>query len=450
MTPPLGGGGPESGRPTRDGGGRSRAEYNGAVRLLDRFSGFSRNARLLLATSFCVGLSMAVTMLYLNFYLQSLGLTQQFIGMANAVPQAILVIVGLPAGRLIDRYGPRLGLLAGMAAAGLGALGVALSSSPGMLLAFAGLQGVGAAFGFISGAPFLMANSGERERVALFSAYAAVQTGTAFLGSLAGGRLPGLFGLLLDTPAESVAPLRATMLAAALLWALAAVPIALTRRSPHSGEHDGHAGAAVTESRRAGFISRPELVMRLLLPIFLISLGAGQTIPFLNLYISGKFGIGFGSIGLFFALGALGTTVATLAQPVLAARFGKIQSVLIVQIASIPFLVILGFVPVFWLVALSFIVRNALMNMGNPVFQAFAQEQIPAGERATYSSLSAIFWSLGWAGGSVFSGWWRAQVGFELGFATLFGSMTFFYLVAIGLTYLFFVQRPLPGRATPP
>lgn len=422
--------------------------YNGAVRLLARFSGFSRNARLLLATSFCVGLSMAVTMLYLNFYLQSLGLTQQFIGMANAMPQAILVIVGLPAGRLIDQYGPRSGLLAGMAAAGLGALGVALSSSPGLLLAFAGLQGVGAAFGFISGAPFLMANSAERERVALFSAYAAVQTGTAFLGSLAGGRLPDLFGRLLGASAETMLPLRATMLAAAFLWIVAAAPMLMTRQVRQTGPgHGGAEAAAEGSRRRAGIVSRPELVWRLLLPAFLISLGAGQTIPFLNLYISGKFGIGFESIGLFFALGALGTTLATLAQPVLAARFGKIQSVLIVQIASIPFLVILGFVPIFWLVAFSFVVRNALMNMGNPVFQAFAQEQIPAGERATYSSLAAISWSLGWAGGSVFSGWWRAQVGFEVGFATLFGSMTLFYLAAIGLTYLFFVRRPLPGNA---
>jgi predicted MFS family arabinose efflux permease len=194
-------------------------------------------------------------------------------------------------------------------------------------------------------------------------------------------------------------------------------------------------------------VSRPDVVVRLLLPAFLISLGAGQTIPFLNLFISNKFGVDFASVGAFFAFGALGTMLATLAQPLLAAKYGKIQSVLLVQIGSIPFLLILGFAPFFWLVAVSFVVRNALMNMGNPVYQAFAQEQIPSGEQATYSSLASIAWSLGWASGSTFSGWWRGRVGFQAGFDNAFALMTVLYVLAIGLMYVFFVRGPAPDRA---
>lgn len=411
--------------------------------FMQEFRGFTRNARLLLMTAFFVGLSMAVGGLFLNFYLQSLGLSQQFIGLANALPSFVLVAVGLPAGRLIDRHGPRWGLLVGTASAAAAALGFALTGVPAALLAFTVIQGVGAAFGFISIAPFQMANSTERERVALFSAQAALITGTAFLGNLVGSRLPAVFGGWLGMPAETLLPLRLTMLIVAALWALAALPIALTGPSapglpgalPAGPQPDGTGKAP-----RRRLLFNPGTVGRLLLPAFLISLGAGQTMPFLNIYVSGKFGVDFRSLGVFFAIGAFGTTLATLAQPRLAARVGKVESVLIVQAASIPFLLILGFVPVFWLVAISFVVRTALMNMGNPVYQAFAQEQIPPGERATYSSLSAIAWSLGWALGSAFSGWWRGLAGFEAGFNTVFGLMTALYVTAIALMYVFFVR----------
>jgi MFS family permease len=411
--------------------------------FLQEFRGFTRNARLLLTTAFFVGLSMAVGGLFLNFYLQSLGLSQQFIGLANALPSFVLVAVGLPAGRLIDRHGPRWGLLVGTASASVAALGFALTGVPAVLLSFAVIQGVGAAFGFISTAPFQMANSTERERVALFSAQAALITGTAFLGNLVGSRLPAVFGGWLGMPADTLLPLRLTMLVVAALWALAALPIALTGPSapglPGALPAGPHQDGTVKAPRRR-LLSNPGTVGRLLLPAFLISLGAGQTMPFLNIYVSGKFGVDFRSLGVFFAIGAFGTTLATLAQPRLAARVGKVESVLIVQAASIPFLLILGFVPVFWLVAVSFVVRTALMNMGNPVYQAFAQEQIPPGERATYSSLSTIAWSLGWAIGSAFSGWWRGLVGFEAGFNTMFGLMTVLYVTAIALMYAFFVR----------
>ncbi len=419
--------------------------------ILQDFRGFTRNARLLLASAFFVGLSMALGSLFMNFYLQSMGFSQQFIGLANSLPFFALVVIGVPAGRLIDRRGPRWGLLVGTASASAAALGFALTGVPAALLAFAVLQGIGAAFGFISTPPFQMANSTERERVALFSAQAALMTSTAFLGNLIGSRLPAAFGAWLGAPAEALLPLRLTMLVVAGLWALAVLPMALAGASPHGkpdpasyvgpGATAQQPGGALGEPRRR-LLSNPATVGHLLLPAFLISLGAGQTMPFLNIYIAGKFGVDFRSLGVFFAIGALGTTVATLAQPRLAARVGKMESVLIVQAASIPFLLILGFVPVFWLVAISFVVRTALMNMGNPVYQAFAQEQIAPGERATYSSLSAIAWSLGWAMGSAFSGWWRGLVGFEAGFNTVFGIMTLLYVAAIGLMHRFFVRRP--------
>src|SRR3990170_4615501 len=113
-----------------------------------RFRGFSRNARLLFATVTCVGLSMALNALFLNFYLQALGLSQQIIGLANALPTATLMLAGLPVGKWIDRYGPRRGLLVGTALAAAASAGIAVSSTPSAVLACTAVIGLASAFGF--------------------------------------------------------------------------------------------------------------------------------------------------------------------------------------------------------------------------------------------------------------------------------------------------------------
>ena len=122
--------------------------------------------------------------------------------------------------------------------------------------------------------------------------------------------------------------------------------------------------------------------VRLLIPGFLVSLGAGQIIPFLNLFVAGKFDVDLAAINWIYALTSLGTMVAILLQPAPRERCGKVASVVIVQGASIPFLAVLGFSPVLWTVIVAMAVRNSLMNAGNPIQNAYAMERVRPSERA--------------------------------------------------------------------
>ncbi len=70
-------------------------------------------------------------------------------------------------------------------------------------------------------------------------------------------------------------------------------------------------------------ISDRAMFVRLVLPGFLISLGAGQVIPYLNVFVQVKFGLDLASLNAVFALTSLGTTVAILFQPALARRIGQ-------------------------------------------------------------------------------------------------------------------------------
>lgn len=143
---------------------------------------------------------------------------------------------------------------------------------------------------------------------------------------------------------------------------------------------------------------------------------------------------------MLFAWSSLATGAASLIQPVIAARVGMVRSVIAVQAASLRFLVVLGYVPVFWLVAAATFVRTALMNMAGPAYAAFCMGQVGPEHRAMLSSVQTIGWSLGWATGSVWSGWLRQQIGFAAGFNVLFAAMIALYVSSVVRLYLFFVR----------
>ena len=182
----------------------------------------------------------------------------------------------------------------------------------------------------------------------------------------------------------------------------------------------------------------PRTFWRLLIPGFLIALGAGQVIPYLNVFIEGKFGLDLTALNVIFAITSLGTVVAILAQPALARRFGKVGSVVLVQGVSIPFLIVLGFSPVLWTVVAAMAVRNSLMNAGNPIASAFAMEQLRPAERATYAATASLLWSLGW---SIAGPWYsllQATLGFEAGYTVNFLTIIVLYSVGTGLYWHWF------------
>lgn len=309
-------------------------------------------------------------------------------------------------------------------------------------------------------------------RSELFSLQGAISTGVNVVAALAGGAIAavvaGLGGFSTGDP-RAYRVLLILMLVAALasttvLWAVGDDRPRARRRdwrtlegrpgSPWVGEP---LAARPDRTRRRGTfrigmprISDRATFVRLILPGFLISLGAGQVIPFLNVFVQRKFGLDLESLNAVFALTSLGTTLAILFQPALARRVGKIGSVVLVQGVSIPFLAVLGFSPILWSVIGAMAIRNSLMNAGNPIFNAFAMERLRPGERATYAAAASVAWSLGW----VIAGPWysllQATLGFSAGYAVNFVTIIILYTIGTFLVWWWFHDAEArPGRDRP-
>jgi predicted MFS family arabinose efflux permease len=185
-------------------------------------------------------------------------------------------------------------------------------------------------------------------------------------------------------------------------------------------------------------LADPGTFIRLLVPNFLIALGAGQVIPYLNVFIEGRFGLDLTALNFIFAIAGLGTVLAMMAQPALARRFGKVGTVVLVQGLSIPFLLVLGFSPILWTVIVAMTVRTSLMNAGHPLANAFAMEQLRPSERATYAAAASLLWSFAWAVAGPWYSLLQANLGFDGGYAVNFVTVIVLYCLGTWLYWHWF------------
>lgn len=135
--------------------------------------------------------------------------------------------------------------------------------------------------------------------------------------------------------------------------------------------------------------------------------------------------------------------MAILLAPILAERWGKAMTVVATQGLSIPFLILMGFVPNLPLAILSFFMRMALMNLSGPVYQTMVMEEADESSRTTAASLYNMIWSMGRAISPSLSGPIQQAYGFD----PVFGLTIFSYAISIYMVYRWFVwKRPQPSR----
>lgn len=398
---------------------------------------FTPRSRRFLFSAFLWGFAFSVTWLYLNFLFENLGFSDSLVGGANAIPNLVAVAFALPTARLAGRLGFVRSLRWSALVAGGALLALGFLEKPVLVLGAVVLVGLGGMAFWVVPSPLMTILEPPAHRTYLFSAQFAAQMIAGFVGSLAGGWLPQLIGDLAGVDPKGLQAVQWTVLIAGLLYAAAALPLLgleEVQTPDQAGSRLWHVPGA----------ARP-IFLKLLVPNAVIGVGAGLIIPFLNLYVEGKFALAFSTLGAVFAWSQLGMAAAVMTQPLIAERLGKVASIVLVQALSLPFIALLGFSNSFTAVAVALFVRSALMNAANPIYAAFTMEQVREGWRPALSAAENMVWAAGWVAGPLVSGWVRERLGFTDGFHVLFAAMLVLY--ASGIAYSWIVLRPLEAAA---
>lgn len=392
-----------------------------------RLAAFQPNARLYLMNVIIMGAAMGVYRLLFNFYVLSLGYDEALLGRLVTINSLTSLMVALPSGYLADKLGRKISLVSSGLFTILAILTMVLW--PGIEVFYVAniIFGIAQSLGAVSMGPFLMENSGEEERTYLFSFSSGIQMAAASVGNWIGGYLPTWVAnwngvLPTDSPAYGGA-----LVTVAFSGLFAVLPLLFLRQPKLSHTRSMFAPLEYAQKH-------PATLVKLILPMLVTSIGAGLIMPFMNVFFRQAYHQPDTVIGTMFAWGSLAMGLGLLIAPPLADRMGKIQLVVVTQALSIPFLILLGFSPWFWLSGLAYYVRVALMNMSSPVYQTFVMEHVEEESRATIASLVSMSWNFGWAFSPMVSGWMQVSYGFDLPFL----GTILLYSLSIYLYWAFF------------
>ena len=387
----------------------------------------SLNSKLLLfmVASFSIG--SGAYMVLLNLYLKEIGFGEAFIGQILGLVSVGLIITTIPLAWLCGRIRIKGILIGSVVLNAVGDVLLILGPEPWINQIGAVISGMGMSAWLVATGPFIMRNATKSQRSKIFSWKSGLGMAGAAVASISFGRWVDA----LIAGGGDVMQSYQTVLVIATASKITAAVLGLFL-TPHD---------PLPEEKRdfKDFVSARDWghLFRLTFPTFLIGLGAGLTMPFMNLYFRNRFSMGPGEIGgLFFACQmfmALGTVLG----PKFAERRGNIVTILLTQVTSLPFMLILAFTGNLYLAIAAFFIRSTLMNMGHPLFHHFAMEIVELREQAVTNASIGLAWNAAW-----FISSWLGGLSIEkYGFTPTIVATTAFYGVASMLQFHFFRKK---------
>ena len=445
--------------------------YNDKMLLLTEyirnFGRFQRNARLYLISNALSGVTVGIILVLYNLYLVSLGYGADFIGLVLFVGTVGAGIAIFPAGVCVDRFGGKLIMIWSNLAIGVVGAGQILFRQPLLLLCSGFVAGVAAAFLLVVNAPYLTNNSTPAERSHLFSLNIVLGLGTTVLGEVLGGALPVWLRTFPWLMAPLPAPLtwllasqiqprsyQLALLTAGILAGPSLIPVFLLSddrpviasiagaKQPQRLPFIQNMYASFTKWWQIVRTIQPRVILSgslfmLILVQLLIGLGAGLFIPYFNIYFVQHFKASPALFGVIDGGANAINALLVLLAPLLALRVGKINTITITRLVSIPLLLTIGLTNSLPLAATLYLFRQGMMDMSIGVFQVFSMEAVPVQRRGLANSLYQTCYQVAWAITVPLGGF----VIVHKGFAPVFIAGAVLYILATATLWLRFGRR---------
>ena len=145
------------------------------------------------------------------------------------------------------------------------------------------------------------------------------------------------------------------------------------------------------------------LIFKAISPLILISIGAGLTIPFVNLFFNSVFSLTSSDFSLLGSITAFLVFIFSLLVPSLRKKYGYWMTIVVVQALSICCLVIMATMELYAdfsfaiiIAVIAFILRQPLMHMAHPAANELLMNYVGKKNQELISALSSSLWSASW------------------------------------------------------
>jgi len=405
-------------------------------KLLKRYLSVPRSIKLLITGAFLLQLLNASAMLIMNIYLSKLGYIDSQIADFVSYRFISILLFSIPFGLIIKGKRLKPFFITG-------AIIVPLS---GIALLFAANAHIGwlikvlffsSSLGFmlehVTALPFILRHGDEEtlsESIALNFAVWSLAT------IVAGFLIKSVFSIVARTGLSNFGEFE-ILLGISFISVLSLIPFSAIRENkPTPSNHDN-----VFQHLKSYNWKR---IFKGLLPMFLISIGAGLTIPFMNLFFHSVFNMDSDTFALMGSFAAIIVFIGGLITPILRRKLGYGLSIAITQFSAIIFLVCLASTELYsnlgfamWLAAGAFIVRQPLMNMASPITSELVMKYVGEQNRELISAIETGLWNASWfISAKIFQG----LRGLELPYYQIFIITAILYSFGT-ITYLMLVKN---------
>ena len=177
------------------------------------------------------------------------------------------------------------------------------------------------------------------------------------------------------------------------------------------------------------------MIFKAISPLVLISIGAGLTIPFVNLFFNSVFGLSSSQYSILGSFTALLVFIFSLLVPSLRKKYGYWMTIVVVQSLAILCLILMAMMELyaefsfaFTIAIIAYILRQPLMHMAHPASNELMMNYVGKKNQELISAISSSLWSASWFFSAKLFEWLRL---FNYRYYEIFLITAFLYIIGV-------------------
>ncbi|MDQ0557015.1 MFS transporter [Paraclostridium ghonii] len=377
----------------------------------------SKNIKLFLTINLIASFAMGIFNMFVGIYLKEIGYKEQFIGSVLSINTFAIAIGSILSAYLIERIGRKKSFSIGFICIALGSIFIVFFNKSALIIVMAILNGFGMSIKTTAEGMYILENTSEKERVSVFSRNFIMSN----IGMMGASFLGGAMSSYLGNYFNSSEAIKYIFVITSILSISALIPI-FFMKEPECIEHRN------LKDCLKGYISIiNKTIVSFMIYQILIGMGAGIIVPFFSVYLKYSMNIADNIVGTILSISQFGCIIGGMVIPFMSNKLGKVKSVIICQLLSIPFLLSIAFPQGIILITISFFMRNGLMNMASPLIQNLSMEIVHESERTNMSSLIALSSNISRGIGIAIGGFLMETISYTIPYYFTVG----FYLIAV-------------------
>ena len=187
-----------------------------------------------------------------------------------------------------------------------------------------------------------------------------------------------------------------------------------------------------------------KIIFKAISPLILISIGAGLTIPFVNLFFNSVFGFTSSNFSILSSFTAMLVFTFSLLVPTLRKKYGYWMTIVFVQSLAIICLIIMSLTEIYaahsfavCIAVSAYIFRQPLMHMAHPASNELMMNYVGKNNQELISALSSSLWSASWFISAKIFEWLRLL---EFRYFEIFLITAFLYVFGV-ILYSFLIKE---------